>query len=75
MISEVMVKIRKTSLQKMVQVFLIGMKLMLKLSKKIKIVQKEWRLNQERSPIVRTHQLHVTIDPAKILKTQGIQSW
>ena len=46
--------------------------LMLKLSKKIEIVQKEWRFMKERSPIVRTHQLHVTIDLAKTLKTPRI---
>ena len=72
MMREVMVKARKTSLQKTVQVFLIGMKLMLKLSKKIEIVRKEWQLMKERSPIVCTHQLHVMIDLAKTLKTQGI---
>ena len=38
MIRDVMMTAGKTSLQKTVQVFLIGMKLMLKLSKKIEIV-------------------------------------
>ena len=42
---------------------------MLKLSKKIKIMHKEFQFLKERSPIVRTHQLHVTIDLAKTLKT------
>ena len=46
---------RETSKMKTMQVFLIGMKLMLKLSKKIEIVQKEWRFMKERSTIVRTH--------------------
>ena len=32
----------------------------------------EWQFPKERSPIVRTHQLHVTIDLAKTLKTMGI---
>ena len=41
MMRDMMMTAGKTSLQKTVQVFLIGMKLMLKLSKKIEIVQKE----------------------------------
>ena len=62
----------KPSKTKTMQAFSIGMKLMLKLSKKIEIVQKEWQFLKERSPIVRTHQLHVTINLAKTLKTMGI---
>ena len=42
---------------------------LLKLSKKIEIVQKEWQFLKERGPIVRTHQLHVMIDLEKTLKT------
>ena len=42
---------------------------MLKLSKKIEIVQKEWRFMKGRSPIVCTHEFHVMIDLAKALKT------
>ena len=42
------------------------------IEQKNEIVQKEWRFMKERSPIVRTHQLHVTIDLAKTLKTPRI---
>ena len=58
----------KTSKMKTMQAFSIEMKLMLKLSKKIEIVQKEWQFLKERSPIICTHQLHIMIDLAKTLK-------